>query len=119
MIKVGIKPHLEMEYIEENSMSKLYSPNRPIQMNNQFNMYNENNKDLGISPRFLISSESHKDEQSMLRMLNGEISSNERSVNLSGNFKKVKDGNKKKKKKKKAKEQNKKLIKKKKNKVGK
>jgi hypothetical protein len=97
MIKIGVRPtQSEME------MKQMYSPNRELAMNPNFNLLNEN-KDLGISTKFLVSTESHKDEQSMLRLLNGEISSNERSVNLSGNFKKVKGGETKVKKKKKRK----------------
>ena len=104
MIKIGIRPTLA-----EIPSNEIYSPNRQLELNPNFNLLNDN-KDLGISTKFLVSTESHKDEQSMLRLLNGEISSNERSVNLSGNFKKnkVNGGKVKKRKKKKGKDQDKK-----------
>ena len=111
MIKVGIKPNLEMEYLEQSSVNKLYATDTPIRMRHHFDLYHENDKEMGISPKFLVSSESHKDEQSMLRLLNGEISTYEQSQNLKGNFKKVKEKGKKKKKKVKTKTVKKKKIK--------
>jgi hypothetical protein len=112
MIKVGIKPHLEAEIVRPVNMQTMLSPNRQLHLNPNFNLINDNNnKDLGISHKFLVSTESHKDEHSMLRLLNGEISSNERSTKHSGNFKKEKQP--KKKRKKKSKEETKKGKKKK------
>lgn len=100
MIKVGIKPHLE-EPGKPQALHQMLSPNRELHLNPNYNVLHDNNKDLGISHRFLVSTESHKDEQSMLRLLNGDLSSNERSGHHSGNFKKKKETEGKKKKKKK------------------
>lgn len=103
MIKVGIRPHLAEEVVQAAPV-ELASVSRQGKFDSNFNILEDNHKDLGISTKFLVSTESHKDEQSMLRLLNGDLSSNERPVNVSGNFKKMhQEANRKKKKKKKVK----------------